>query len=93
VSDYLGQMQGVAESTLGQWILKGLVIPEGVSLSNDAISRKSFDELSAALAREKVKNEINRLQGELREASANPDLTAQLLQRVHLLRLSLENSK
>lgn len=92
--DFLGQLQEFESmERVRAWILKGLVEPESTSDATEKNAKISFSELASQLQREKVKNEINRLQNELRDTRSDPAATAQILQKVQGLRIRLEKSK
>jgi DNA primase catalytic core len=78
---------------LRRWILKGLVPPESGLLEDDIKILNSFVEFSNHLFKEKVRSEIAKLQNQLRALKGDELGTAQILQRVQALRLSLERRK
>jgi hypothetical protein len=76
-----------------RWIVKGLVAPDVANEDDTTKVLNSFTELATHLNRERIRAEISRLQNELRGTKGDETETAQILQRVQNLRMSLEKRK
>ena len=82
------------DDLLRTWILKGMVSSDSIAKMEDqAKILISFNEFAGILRREKVEAQISKLQNELRSSSHDPEGTAQILQKVQELRMSLEKRK
>jgi len=82
---------GSLDPLLQQWLYRGLVSPEGVeSAENSDKALISFRELAYSLRREKTHAEIARLQQQL-HSRPNEEDAIDVLSRIQMLRLSLEN--
>lgn len=83
----------IMTDVLRQWVLKGLVDPGYSTMEDKAKILISFNEFAAILDREKVNSEIAKIQADIRSTSTDAEKTAQLLQKVQDLRMSLEKRK
>lgn len=94
VEDSLGgQDEGVIvqEPLLKQWLFRGLVAPEGVERAENVDKALiSFRELAYSLKKEKTHAEIAVLEHGLR-ASSSDESSVEILQKIQMLRISLEN--
>jgi DNA primase len=93
VTASLGHSEWKESGPLYRWLLKGLVPPETLKEGSPEAIQTSFEEFGSVLLREKVKNEINLLKGQLRDTSSDAAATERILQRVQDLRFRLEKSK
>lgn len=80
-----------AEPLLRQWLFRGLVAPEG-SEGSENVDKVliSFRELAYSLKKEKTHAEIARLEHRLRSSSSD-ESSLEILQKIQMLRISLEN--
>lgn len=89
VTEQLQQNQ--LDPLLQQWLYRGLVSPEGFETTeNSDKALISFRELSYSLKKEKAHAEIARLEQQLR-SRPNEEEALEVLSRIQMLRLSLEN--